>query len=80
MAEPREILPGVNLVKSSLGGHSVVWRGRSIGWIHDSPGLRWNAYYRQGNGEPGLPLGNFGLEDAVRQIATKAGWPGTEEK
>jgi hypothetical protein len=71
---------GVKLVRSPLGGYSVEWNERQIGWIHASIGNKWNAY---GLGKPrdrgGRPLGRFTKDEAVRRIAEAAGWkPGGE--
>jgi hypothetical protein len=70
---------GVALSRSQLGGYAVEWNGKFIGWIHPSVGDKWNAYVRstkQGN-STGTPLGRFIQNEAVRQIAIAAGWPGT---
>ena len=69
---------GVTLTRSPLGGYSVEWNGNFIGWIHASFGDKWNAYVRGAQeGDPGNQLGRFTQNEAVRQIAIAAGWPGT---
>lgn len=75
-----EPIKNVYLVRNIHNGRSVVWKGRSIGWLHATVGDRWNAYFRSGDGEPAEALGAYLLEDAVRKIACKAGWPGPSTK
>jgi len=69
---------GVTLRRSPLGGYSVEWNGTFIGWIHASFGDKWNAYvHGTGERDPGDLVGRFTQNEAVRQIAIAAGWPGT---
>jgi hypothetical protein len=69
----REILPGVRLEVSTVGGYSVTYDGDYIGWIHASVGDRWNAY-RRVPGEPmGDHLGRFTQLEAVSHIVTTSG-------
>jgi hypothetical protein len=70
---------GVALTRSPLGGYAVEWNGKFIGWIHASVGDQWNAYVRSigQDNSTGTPLGRFVQNEAVRQIAIAAGWPGT---
>jgi len=77
MAEPTP-LPDVTLERSNLGGFMVLWRDEPIGWIHEN-GDRWNAYLRAEPPRPGVELGRFPKADAVRKIATTAGWPGVQQ-
>ena len=65
----REILPGVTLTVSVVGGYSIERDGDHIGWIHASFGDRWNAYVRR-PGTGGDLVGRFAQEEAVRAIAT----------
>ncbi|GIE96689.1 hypothetical protein [Paractinoplanes rishiriensis] len=76
----REFFPkGITLSRNDLGGLAVEWNGIFIGWIHASIGDQWNAYVRgKKNGDPGIMLGRFTKDEAVRRIALAAGWPGTE--
>jgi hypothetical protein len=53
---------GVTLTRSPLGGYSVEWNGSVRGTQE---------------GDPGNQLGRFTQDEAVRQIAIAAGWPGT---
>jgi len=70
---------GVRLTRNPLGGHAVEWNGKFIGWIHASYGDKWNAYVRGAKpGDPGMPLGRFTKNEAVRRIAIEAGGSGTE--
>jgi len=69
---------GVTLNRSPLGGYSVDWNGRLIGWIHASLGNKWNAYARTPNAG-GLPLGRFTRHEAVEVIASEAGWKNVNE-
>lgn len=74
-SESWEILAGIVLARSVLGGYSIEWHGRYIGWIHASVGNQWNAYFRSGiPGEQGRYLGTFTQLVAVRRIAAEAGW------
>lgn len=69
----RQIMPGVKLEVSTLGGYSVLYHGEYIGWIHASVGDQWNAYLRHPNpGVAGEPLGKFNQLEAVRQILEAA--------
>lgn len=75
----RELLPGVTLTRSTLGGYSVEYNGKYVGWIHASVGDRWNAYIRAttpNSGSGGIPIGTFTQLEAVRAIARRAGWTG----
>jgi hypothetical protein len=75
--DTKEMLPGVTLTRSTLGGFSVEYRGRYIGWIHASIGQQWNAYQRSTtpNAPSGIPLGSFSNKlEAVREIAKRSGW------
>lgn len=65
--ERREILPGVTLKVSVMGGYSVERASDYIGWIHASIGDRWNAYVRR-PGTSGDFLGRYAQEEAVRAI------------
>ncbi|GIE89409.1 hypothetical protein SAMN06264365_111160 [Actinoplanes regularis] len=65
----REILPGVTLKVSVMGGYSVEREGDYIGWIHASIGDRWNAYVRR-PGTSGGSLGRYTQEEAVKAIVT----------
>lgn len=65
----REVLPGVTLTVSVMGGYSIEREGDYIGWIHASLGDRWNAYVRR-PGAVGDLLGRFGQEEAVKAIVT----------
>lgn len=65
----REILPGITLSVSVLGGYSVEREGDYIGWIHASIGDRWNAYVRR-PGATGDLLGRYAQDEAVRAIVT----------
>ena len=67
----REILPGVILEMSVMGGYSIEREGDYIGWIHASIGDRWNAYVRR-PGTSGNLLGRFTQEEAVKAIV--AAW------
>lgn len=71
----REILPGVTLAVSTMGGYSVERDGDYVGWIHASIGNQWNAYLRR-PGEPlGELLGKFDQDEAVRRIIAAAPGP-----
>ncbi|WIM97582.1 hypothetical protein ACTOB_001115 [Actinoplanes oblitus] len=67
----REILPGVTLTVSVMGGYSIERDGEYIGWIHASLGDRWNAYVRR-PGSSGDLVGRYAQDDAVRAIV--AAW------
>jgi len=67
----REVLPGVTLAVSVMGGYSVERKGDYIGWIHASIGDRWNAYVRR-PGTSGDLLGRYAQEEAVKAIV--AAW------
>ena len=67
----REILPGVTLEVSVMGGYSIKRKGDYIGWIHASVGDRWNAYVRR-PGTSGDLLGRYPQEEAVKVIV--AAW------
>ncbi len=71
---PSGSLPlGVTLFRSVLGGYTVGYDGKFIGWIHEN-GDRWNAYIRaEKRGESGRPLGRFDHDEAVRQIVIASG-------
>lgn len=76
--DTKELLPGVTLTRSTLGGFSVEYNGRYVGWIHASLGDHWNAYVRStmpnsGN-RGGICIGTFTQLEAVRAIAQQAGW------
>ena len=70
-----ESMPDVSLTRSPLGGFTVEWKGKFIGWIHESND-RWNAYIR-GTTEcdQGVYLGRHHKDEAIRRILTEAGWP-----
>jgi hypothetical protein len=71
----REILPGVTLTRSTLGGFSVEAGADYIGWMHASSGDYWNAYLRVPGAE-GRYLGRFHPQvEAARRIAHAAGHP-----
>jgi hypothetical protein len=74
MPAEEEILNGVTLRRSTLGGYVVLWSGQTVGWIHQN-GDRWNAYKNAEPPHPGIPLGCYPKEDAVRRVAVEAGWP-----
>lgn len=65
----REIVPGVALTVSTMGGYSIDRDGDYIGWIHASVGDQWNAYVRR-PGTSGDFVGRFGQQDAVKAIMT----------
>jgi hypothetical protein len=65
----REILPGIRLEVSTVGGYSVTHDGAYIGWIHASVGDRWNAYQHIPGDPLGEHLGRFNQTEAVRRIA-----------
>lgn len=65
----REILPGVTLTVSVMGGYSIERDGDYIGWIHASFGNRWNAYVRR-PGTVGDLLGRYTEDEAVKAIVT----------
>jgi|SRR4051812_28623387 hypothetical protein len=65
----REVLPGVTLTVSVIGGYSIERDGDYIGWIHASIGNRWNAYVRR-PGTGGDLVGRFVQEEAVKAIMT----------
>ena len=65
----REILPGVTLTVSVIGGYSIERDGDYIGWIHASFGDHWNAYVRR-PGTAGDLVGRFVQEEAVKAIVT----------
>jgi hypothetical protein len=65
----REVLPGVILKVSVMGGYSVEREGDYIGWIHASIGDRWSAYVRR-PGTSGELLGRYTQEEAVKAIVT----------
>jgi len=65
----REVLPGVTLKVSVMGGYSVERDGDYIGWIHASIGDRWSAYVRR-PGTTGDLLGRFAQDEAVKAIVT----------
>lgn len=68
-----EVLPGITLVRSTLGGFSIEADGDYIGWIHASSGDHWNAYLRVPGGE-GRYLGRIRPQlEAARRIAEAAG-------
>jgi hypothetical protein len=67
----REILPGVTLTVSTMGGYSVERDGTYIGWIHASVGDRWNAYVRR-PGTSGDLLGRYTQDEAVKIVV--AAW------
>lgn len=67
----RDVLPGVTLKVSVMGGCSVECGGDYIGWIHASIGDRWNAYARR-PGTSGEFLGRYTQDEAVRVIV--AAW------
>jgi hypothetical protein len=70
-----ELSPGVTLVRSTLGGFSVVADGDYIGWIHASSGDYWNAYLRV-PGVEGRYLGRFHPQaEAARRIVQASGRP-----
>ena len=72
-------LSTVKLTRNPLGGHAVEWNGKLIGWIHASYVDKWNAFSRGAKpGDSGTPLGRFTQNEAVRRIATEAGWPGPQ--
>ena len=64
-----EVLPGVTLQVSVMGGYSVERESDYIGWIHASVGDRWNAYVRR-PGTSGDLLGRYTQVEAVRVIVT----------
>ncbi len=76
----REGIPDVALARSPLGGFSIDWKGKFIGWIHecaDRGDDRWNAYTRGAtDSDCGVRLGAYAKDEAVRKILTEAGWPG----
>ncbi|GIE88663.1 hypothetical protein [Actinoplanes regularis] len=63
----REVLPGVTLTVSVMGGYSIERDGEYIGWIHASVGDHWNAYVRR-LGSSGDPLGRYPQDEAVRVV------------
>jgi hypothetical protein len=65
----REVLAGVILKVSVMGGYSVEREGDYIGWIHASIGDRWSAYVRR-PGTTGDLLGRFAQDEAVKAIVT----------
>jgi hypothetical protein len=68
---------GVALTRSPLGGYSVEWNGKFIGWIHASVGDMWNAYVASATHlNPGTSLGRFTQSEAVQRIAMAAGCSG----
>jgi hypothetical protein len=67
----REVLPGIVLKVSVMGGYSVEREGDYIGWIHAGVGDQWNAYVRR-PGSAGDCVGRFSQEEAVKAIA--AAW------
>lgn len=67
----REVLPGVTLTTSTMGGYTVEHHGRYIGWIHAAEGDQWNAYLRGGQ-LGGTPLGKYRQDEAVRAIVDAA--------
>lgn len=67
--EQREILPGVALSVSTMGGYSIERGGDYIGWIHAGVGDQWSAYVRR-PGTTGDLLGRFGQAEAVKAIVT----------
>lgn len=69
----KEILPGVCLEVSTVGGYSVTHDGDYIGWIHASVGDRWNAYRRVPGDPMGDHLGRFNQVEAVRRIVAASG-------
>jgi len=76
-----EVIPDVALARSPLGGFSIDWNGKFIGWIHecsDRGDDRWNAYIRGATAcDHGVHLGKYRKDEAVRKILTEAGWPGS---
>lgn len=67
--ERREILPGVTLKASVMGGYSVERDGDYIGWIHAGPEDSWSAYVRR-PGTSGDLLGRYAQAKAVKVIVT----------
>jgi hypothetical protein len=65
---------GVLVQKNSLGGLSIIYRGATVGWLHEN-GERWNAYRSLG-GATGEPLGCYPQEEAIHKVLYSAGWPG----
>jgi hypothetical protein len=71
---------GITLNRSPLGSYSVDWNGHLIGWIHASLGNKWSAYARSRTPDAGsLPLGRFTQREAMRMIASTAGWKNVNE-
>jgi hypothetical protein len=65
----REVLAGVILKVSVMGGYSIEREGDYIGWIHASIGDRWSAYVRR-PGTSGDLLGRYTQDEAVKAIVT----------
>ncbi|GGN75446.1 hypothetical protein GCM10010112_46670 [Actinoplanes lobatus] len=65
----REILPGVILKVSVMGGYSVEREDDYIGWIHAGIGDRWSAYVRR-PGTSGELLGRYTQDEAVKAIVS----------
>jgi hypothetical protein len=75
MRDRTEILPGITLVRSTLGGFSIEADGDYLGWIHASSGDYWNAYLRVPGAE-GRYLGRFHPQtEAARHIVEASGRP-----
>ncbi|MBO3741702.1 hypothetical protein [Actinoplanes flavus] len=64
----------VTLVRSTFGGHMVMYHGALVGWLqHD--GDQWNAYAPARPPAAGRHLGTFDRGDrAVCRILTTAGF------
>lgn len=65
----------ISLERSTLGGYVVNWSGQFIGWMHEAVGDHWSAFQRPVHDYlPGIRLGSFPQDEAIRQIAMAAGW------
>jgi hypothetical protein len=67
---------GVTLTRNSLGGLSIEWDGTFVGWLYEGRD-GWSASICGATVcDPGVFLGRFGKDEAVRRVLTEAGWPG----